>query len=291
MRRIALSLIAVSSLGLAACGGSSDKAADTTAAAASTGTGNACTEGRTLEAGTLTIATGNPAYSPWVENDKPEAKEGFEAAVAYAVAGALGFGDANIKWVRTDFDAAIQPGKKDFDINLQQFSITEERKQSVDMSESYYTTNQAVVGLAGSAAEGATSVAGLKAVKFGAQAGTTSLDFIKNVIKPDTEPFVYDDNAGAKAALEAKQIDAIVVDLPTAFYIAAVEIEGAKVIGQFPADAAVQADEFGFVLDKDSGLTSCVNAALSSLKADGSLEKATQTWLADKTSAPVITVS
>ena len=238
MRRLALSLLAVGSLGLAACGGS-DNAADTTApASADGGTGNACTEGRTLEAGTLTIATGNPAYSPWVENDAPEAKEGFEAAVAYAVAAELGFSDANVKWVRTDFDAAIQPGKKNFDFNLQQFSITDERKQSVDFSAPYYTTNQAVVGLAGSAAEGATSVADLKGVKFGAQVGTTSLGFIEDVIKPDTAPLVYDDNAGAKAALEAKQSDAIVVALPRAFSLAAVEIEGAKVIGQFPADAA-----------------------------------------------------
>ena len=290
MRRIALSILAVSSLGLAACGGS-DSASDTTAAAAAGGTGNDCTAGRTLEDGTLTIATGNPAYSPWVENDKPEAKEGFEAAFAYAVAGELGFDDAHVKWVRTDFDAAIQPGKKDFDFNLQQFSITEERKQTVDFSSGYYTTNQAVVGLTGSAAEGATTVADLKKVKFGAQAGTTSLDFIKNVIKPDTEPFVYDDNAGAKAALEAKQIDAIVVDLPTAFYISAAEIEGSKVIGQFPADATVKADEFGLVLDKGNQLLGCVNAAIATLKGNGKLAEMTQTWLADKTSAPVIAIS
>lgn len=291
MRRIALSLLAAGSIVLASCGGS-DTSTDTTAAAqTSAGTGNDCTNGRTLEQGTLTIATGNPAYSPWVENDKPEAKEGFEAAVAYAVAGELGFDDAHVKWVRTDFDAAIQPGKKNFDFNLQQFSITDERKQTVDFSSGYYTTNQAVVGLTGSAAEGATKVADLKKVKFGAQAGTTSLDFIKNVIKPDTEPFVYDDNAGAKAALEAKQIDAIVVDLPTAFYIAAVEIEGAKVIGQFPADATVKADEFGMVFDKGNQLAGCVNGALASLKGNGTLAEITQTWLADKTSAPVIALS
>ncbi|MFM7262886.1 MAG: ABC transporter substrate-binding protein, partial [Acidimicrobiales bacterium] len=234
MRRLTLSLMAVASLGLAACGGSSDSA-DTTAAAASGGAGNECTSGKTLAEGKLTIATGNPAYSPWVENDKPESKEGFEAAVAYAVAGQLGFSDENVTWVRTDFDSAIQPGAKNFDFNLQQFSITEERKANIDFSEPYYTTNQAVVALAGSAAAGATSVADLKDVKFGAQAGTTSLEFITSVIQPTNEPFVYDDNAGAKAALEAKQIDAIVVDLPTAFYIAAVEIDGASVVGQFPA--------------------------------------------------------
>ena len=290
MRRFALSLVLVGSLGLSACGGSTSSS-DTTAASSAAGTGNECVKGRTLETDTLTIGTGNPAYSPWVENDKPEAKEGFEAAVAYAVAGELGFDDAHVKWVRTDFDAAIQPGKKNFDFNLQQFSITDERKQTVDFSDPYYTTNQAVVGLAASAAEGATSVADLKKVKFGAQAGTTSLDFIKNVIKPDAEPFVYDDNAGAKAALEAKQIDAIVVDLPTAFYIAAVEIEGAKVIGQFPADANVKADQFGLVLDKGNELLSCVNAAIATLKSNGELDTITQTWLADKTSAPVIAVS
>ena len=290
MRRVATTLLIAGSLGLAACGGSSSSS-DTTAASAGAGTGNECAKDLTLEAGTLTIGTGNPAYSPWVENDKPESKEGFEAAVAYAVAGQLGYDDAHVKWVRTDFDAAIQPGKKNFDFNLQQFSITEERKQTVDFSAPYYTTNQAVVGLAGSAAEGATSVADLKKVKFGAQAGTTSLDFIRNVIKPDAEPFVYDDNAGAKAALQAKQIDAIVVDLPTAFYIAAVEIEGAKVIGQFPADANVKADQFGLVLDKGNQLLGCVDKAIAALKESGELDTITKTWLADKTSAPVIAVS
>ena len=290
MRRLTLSLVAVASLGLAACGGSSDSA-DTTAAAASGGAGNECTNGKTLAEGKLTIATGNPAYSPWVENDKPESKEGFEAAVAYAVAGQLGFTDENVTWVRTDFDSAIQPGAKNFDFNMQQFSITEERKANVDFSDPYYTTNQAVVALAGSAAAGATTVADLKDVKFGAQAGTTSLEFITSVIQPTNEPFVYDDNAGAKAALEAKQIDAIVVDLPTAFYIAAVEIEGASVVGQFPAQEGAAADQFGMVFDKGNALVSCVNEALAALEADGSLAAIVQTWLADKTNAPVIALS
>jgi polar amino acid transport system substrate-binding protein len=286
MRRIALSLLAVSALGLAACGGS-DSSSDTTAAAADTGsgTGNECTAGKTLAEGKLTIATGNPAYSPWVENDKPESKEGFEAAVAYAVAGALGYSDANVTWVRTGFDEAIQPGAKNFDFNLQQYTITDERKKTVSFSDPYYVTNQAVVGLAGSAAAGAKSIADLKGVKFGAQAATTSLDFINDVIQPDSEPFVYEDNAGAKAALEAKQIDAIVVDLPTAFYIAAVEIEGASVIGQF---AATSGDEFGMLFDLDNPLVDCVNEALASLNSDGTLAGLVQTWLADKTSAPVI---
>lgn len=278
--RATLALAAAASL-LAACGGT-----DGGTAASGEGTGNECTAGKTIADGTLTIATGNPAFSPWVENDAPESGEGFEAAVAYAVAGELGFADENVAWVRTGFDEAIQPGAKNFDFNLQQYSITPEREETVSFSEPYYTTNQAIVGYPDSLAGGATSVADLKGLKFGVQAGTTSLEFLETVIAPDTEAFVYDDNAAAKAALEAKQIDAIVVDLPTAFYIAAVEIEGAAVIGQFPA--AGSADEFGLLFDLDNPLVECVNAALASLRDSGDLAAIEQTWLADKTNAPVI---
>jgi polar amino acid transport system substrate-binding protein len=287
MRKIALSIAIVSSLVLAACGSSdSDSAATDTGAA-----GNECTNGKTLAEGKLTIATGNPAFGPWVENDAPESKEGFEAAVAYAVAGELGFDDANVVWTRTDFNAAIQPGKKDFDFNLQQFTITDERKETVSFSDSYYSTNQAIVALKDSPAAGATSVADLKDVKFGAQAGTTSLDFISEVIKPTTEAFAYDDNAGAKAALEAGQIDAIVVDLPTGFYISAVEIEGSAVIGQFPTSASATTDNFGFVFDLNNPLVECVNAALAALKDNGTLASIEKQWLSDKTNAPIISVS
>ena len=290
MRKLALSIAVTGSLLLAACGGS-DSSSDSTAAPAAGGTGNECTVGKTLNENTLTIGTGNPAYSPWVENDKPESKEGFEAAVAYAVAAELGFGDSAVTWVRTSFDEAIQPGKKNFDFNLQQFSISPEREKTVSFSTPYYSTNQAIVGLAGSAAAGATTIADLKDVKFGAQSGTTSLDFITNVLKPDAEPFAYDDNAGAKAALEANQIDAIVVDLPTAFYIAAVEIDGASVIGQFAADAGETSDQFGLVFDLENPLVSCVNTALATLKDNGTLAAIEKTWLADKTNAPVIAAS
>jgi len=268
---------------LAACGASNDEATTS-----GDGTGNECTAGKTIADGTLTIATGNPAFSPWVENDAPEQKEGFEAAVAYAIAAELGYSDEQVTWVRTGFDEAIQPGAKNFDFNLQQFSVTPEREQTVSFSDPYYTTNQAIVGYPDSLAGDATSVADLKGLKFGVQAGTTSLEFLQTVIAPDTEAFVYDDNAAAKAALEAKQIDAIVVDLPTAFYIAAVEIEGAAVIGQFPATAGGTADEFGLLFDLGNPLVECVNAALSSLRESGQLATIEQTWLSDKTNAPII---
>jgi len=261
-----------------------DSAPDSAAEGGSTD--DACTE--TIEDGVLTVATGEPAFFPWVIDDDPTTGEGFEAAVAYAVADEMGYPADSVTWVRTTFDAAIQPGAKDFDLNLQQFSITDERRQTVDFSLPYFTSNQAIVALEGSPAEGATSVADLKDVKFGAQAGTTSLDFINDVIQPSQEVFVYDDNVGAKAALEANQIDAAVFDLPTALYVSAVEIEGSSVIGQFPADSGGTTDQFGIVLEKDSPLTPCVDAAVQTLTDDGTLDALTQEWLSDNTGAPVI---
>ena len=272
-KRLAIILGSTAALGLASCGNDDSS--------------SACP---TIESDKLTIATGTPAFEPWVVGDAPESGEGFEAAVAYAVAGELGFTNENVVWVRTGFDEAIQPGAKNFDFNLQQYSITEERKATVSFSDPYYSTNQAVVGFADSPVASATKVSELKELKFGAQSGTTSLDFINNVIEPTKEPFVYDDNAGAKAALEAKQIDAIVVDLPTAFYISAVEIEGSKVIGQFPLSDAVAADNFGLLFDKDNKLVDCVNTALGALKESGKLAEIEKTWLADKTNAPVISL-
>jgi polar amino acid transport system substrate-binding protein len=294
--------LAAGSLVFAACGSDSDEAAETTEApetadtaaaddtatteAADAAAGDACSN--TIEDGTLTVATGNPAFFPWVIDDAPETGEGFESAVAYAVAAEMGYADDAVTWTRTDFDAAIQPGAKDFDVNLQQFSITDERKETIDFSLPYFTSNQAIVALEGSAAEGATSIADLKDVKFGAQAGTTSLEFITDVIQPSQEPFVYDDNVGAKAALEANQIDAAVFDLPTAIYVSGVEIEGSTVTGQFPAESGGATDQFGMVLEKDSPLTPCVDAAIQTITDNGTLDALTTEWLAENTGAPVI---
>jgi polar amino acid transport system substrate-binding protein len=285
MRKSLIGLLAVASIGLAACGGGSSSESSSEVVA---GGGNECTAGKTLAESTLTIGTGAPAYSPWVENDAPESGEGFEAAVAYAVAEQMGFAKENVTWVRTTFDEAIQPGAKNFDFNLQQYSITDERKETVSFSDSYYTTNQAMVGYADSPVASMTTLEELASVKFGVQSGTTSLDFVTNVIAPTTEPYVYDDNAAAKAALEAKQIDAIVVDLPTALYISAVEIEGTKVIGQFPAEAGGTTDEFGMVFDLDNPLVDCVNTALAQIRQVGTLDAIEQQWLSDNITAPVI---
>ena len=289
MRKIALTLAVSGSLLLASCGGG-DSASDSSEPAGKTyaSAAECVADNPTVEDGVLTIGTGDPAYEPWVIGDKPESKEGFEAAVAYAVAKQLGFEDSAVKWVRTTFDEAIQPGAKNFDFNLQQYTITEERKQNVAFSDSYYATNQAIVGLNDSAAKGATTLDAIKKLKLGAQAGTTSLDFITEVIQPDTEPFIYDDNAGAKAALEAKQINAAVFDLPTALYVSAVEIEGSSVLGQFPAQDGAEADQFGLVFDLENGLVECANIALADLKESGSLNDITAQWLSTSTNIPVI---
>jgi len=283
IRRLSVALAATSLLTLAACGGDDSSSSS----AEGTSTESDCA---TIAEGKLTIGTGSPAFSPWVENDAPESGEGFEAAVGMAIAAELGYEGENVVWVRTTFDEAIAPGEKNFDFNMQQYSITPEREETISFSDPYYSSNQAIVALADSPAEGATTVADLVDVKFGAQAGTTSLTFINDIIKPSNEAFVYDDNAGAKAALEAGQIDAIVVDLPTALYISAVEIEGTSVVGQFPGSAGGLTDDFGAVFTKDNPLVACVNTALAALKESGELAKIEQTWLSDNAGVPVISV-
>jgi len=283
IRRLSMALAATSLFTLAACGGDDSSSSS----AEGTSTESDCA---TIAEGKLTIGTGSPAFSPWVENDAPESGEGFEAAIGMAVAAELGYEGENVVWVRTTFDEAIAPGEKNFDFNMQQYSITPEREETISFSDPYYSSNQAIVALADSPAEGATTVADLVDVKFGAQAGTTSLTFINDIIKPTNEPFVYDDNAGAKAALEAGQIDAIVVDLPTGLYISAVEIEGTSVVGQFPGSAGGLTDDFGAVFTKDNPLVACVNTALAALKESGELAKIEQTWLSDNNGVPVITV-
>jgi polar amino acid transport system substrate-binding protein len=238
----------------------------------------------TIESGMLTIATGEPAYYPWVIDDAPESGEGFEAAVAYAVATQLGFSKDEVKWVRTTFDGAVTPGEKNFDFNLQQFSITEERKAAVDFSSPYYTAPQAIVSFKGSKIDGKLSIADLKDAKLGAAVGTTSLDAIESQL--GLKPSVFNDNAAGVSALKNKQIDGLVVDLPTAFYLSGVEIENGIIVGQLPSTGS--GDQFGLLLTKGSALTTCVSGAVDAITADGTLTSITDTWLATNTGSPVL---
>ncbi len=241
---------------------------------------------KTVTPGKLTIATGEPAYSPWVEDNDPASGKGFEAAVAYAVAGKLGFANADVVWVRSTFDAAIAPGAKDWDFNLQQFSITEERRNAVDFSSPYYTTAQAVVSLKGSPVAGATTVAELKGALLGAQTGTTSHRMLTETVAPTTAPSVFNNSQDTVQALKGGQVDAIVVDLPTALYLVAAELDGGVVVGQF-ADTS-GGDQFGLVLPKGSALTAAVTGAVDALRADGTLDSLAKTWLSDSVNVPVL---
>jgi len=238
----------------------------------------------TVTSGKLTIATGQPAYYPWIIDDKPETGNGFEGAVAYAVAKQLGFDAADVVWVRTTFDSAVTPGAKNFDFNLQQFSITADRQKAVDFSSPYYTAPQAIVSFKGSKIDGKTSIADLKGAKLGAAVGTTSLDAISNQI--GATPQVFNDNAAGVSALKNKQIDGLVVDLPTAFYLSGVEVPNGLIVGQLPSTGA--GDQFGLLLSKGSKLTSCVSKAVDAITADGTLAKITDKWLATDAGAPVL---
>ena len=238
----------------------------------------------TIESGKLTIATGEPAYYPWIIDDAPETGNGFEGAVAYAVAKQLGFTNDEVVWVRTTFDSAVTPGAKNFDFNLQQFSITAERSAAVDFSSPYYTAPQAIVSFKGSKIEGKSSIAELKDAKLGAAVGTTSLDAIQNQI--GIKPQVFNDNAAGVSALKNGQIDGLVVDLPTAFYLSGVEVTNGLIVGQLPSSGS--GDQFGLLMAKGSALTSCVSAAVDAITADGTLAAITDKWLATDAGAPVL---
>ncbi|MEC5170768.1 ABC transporter substrate-binding protein [Glaciihabitans sp. GrIS 2.15] len=240
-----------------------------------------------LASGKLTVGTGQPAFFPWVIDNKPQSGKGFESAVAYAVAAKLGFAKKDVVWVRSTFDQAIAPGNKDFDFNVQQFSITNERKANVDFSSPYYETTQTVITIAGSKADSAKSISDLRGLLVGAQTGTTSFDAIEKQIKPNSGAQAFNSNDDAKLALQSGTIDALVVDLPTAFYLTGAELKGGKIIGQLPKQTGT-GDQLGLVLAKDSPLTKKVTAAVDALRSDGTLDTLAATWLANSADAPVL---
>lgn len=240
-----------------------------------------------LNDGQLTIATDSPAYEPWFVNNDPTNGKGFESAVAYAIGNELGFRRNEVEWVREPFNKSYQPGAKDFDFDINQISYKPERAKAVDFSDSYYDVEQAVVALQGSPAARAKSLTDLAQHKLGAQIGTTSYEAITDVIKAKPDPSVYDTNNDAIAGLKAKQVDGIVVDFPTALYMAAVQIEGGTVVGRLPQQGE-QGEYFGLVFEKGNPLVECVNEALATLRENGTLEQLEQRWLAGRANAPVL---
>lgn len=228
--------------------------------------------------GKLTLGTDDPAYAPWFVDNKPANGKGYESAVGYAVAKALGYDKSSVVWTKVPFNNAITPGKKAFDLDLNQVSISADRAKAVDFSSGYYDVTQAVVTYRGSKIAGAKQVSALKGAKLGAQVGTTSYTAIVNQIKPSAKPAVFDTNDQAVQALKNHQIDGIVVDLPTAFYMTGAQLDDGVIAGQLPA-AGDKPEQFGAVLSKGSPLTSCVTKAVNGLRADGRLTTLAETWL------------
>jgi polar amino acid transport system substrate-binding protein len=241
---------------------------------------------QTHTAGTLTIATDQPAYPPWFDSDKPENGKGYEGAVAAAVATKLGFTPADVKWTRVQFNSVFKPTPKNWDFDINQISITAKRKAAIDFSSPYYDVSQAVVTTKGSKAAHAKTLADLKGMTIGAQVGTTSLDAIKSVIAPTKNPRVYNSNHDVVAALKNGQIDALVTDLPTAFYVAFGQLDNGKLVGQLSSTGGAP-EQFGLALEKNSPLTTCVSKAVDELRADGTLDTLVDKWLSQG-GAPVL---
>lgn len=296
MRTAALVTAAALVVALATACGSTNKSASSTGVGTSA---TSCTPDQLnlVKTGQLTVATDNPAFPPWFGGGTPKGStwkfndpstgKGYESAVAYAVAKKLGFQRSAVKWVVVPFEQLFKPGKSSFDFDINQVSVTPQRKQSVTFSDSYYDTNQALVAIKGTPITKAKTLAELKKYKLGAQLGTTSYDYIVKNIKPDKQPAVYNTSNDVNSGLKAHSIDGIVVDLPTAFIITgAEEVPNSVVVGRFPAIGGK--DHFGMVLAKGNELVTCLNKAISELKADGTLTQLQNKWISSAANAPVL---
>jgi len=288
-RLVLLLLAAVLALAASGCGGDGNSSTEGEAK------GTSCVKDdlNLVNAGQFTVGTDNPAYPPWFGGDEkspwkvsdPTSGKGFESAVAYAVAKKLGFNKSEVTWIRVPFNTAFAPGPKKFDVDINQISFKPVRAKAVDFSNSYYDVNQAMVVLKGTPIARAEGIDQLKPYKLGAQLGTTSYDFIQHRIKPAKQPAVFDTNDAAVQALKNKQIDGLVVDLPTAFYVTAAQVENSRILGQFESTTK---EHFGMVLEKGNSLTQCVNSALAQLRTDGTLQNIQDQWLSKVAGAPVL---
>jgi polar amino acid transport system substrate-binding protein len=310
MPRIRILIVGLVALFAAACGPSGATTAPTAAAATQAATQaavvspaptpDACAAAnlKTLTAGKITIGADNPAYPPFYipDDTKPAGSvwelgdptngKGLESATAYAIAQQLGFTRDQVTWVVAPFNNVIQPGPKSFDIYLTQVSYSADRAKVVDLSDGYFDLNQAVVALASNPISQVTTVAGLKPFKLGAQVGTTSYQYIVDQIKPTKDPAIYDTNDAAITALGAGQIDGIVADLPSTFFMRDAQLTGGQIVGSLPTAAGASVEHFSVLLDKGSPLTACVNAAIAELKTDGSLAAISNQWIAKTGGAP-----
>jgi polar amino acid transport system substrate-binding protein len=285
-RLIALALVVTALAVLVACGDDDDDdGGGGPTEAATTEQADACATDQLAvkNAGQLTVGTDKPAFPPYFVDDDPTNGKGFESAVAYAVADELGFTKDEVEWTVVPFNASYAPGPKEFDFDINQISITPQREKVVDFSLPYYTAPQAVVTPKNSEFANAETFADLEGATVGVQIGTTSLDAVNQVMQPAEEPKVFNDSNDVVTALKQDQVDAVVVDLPTAFYVTAAQVPNSKIVGQFSAPGG---DSFGLLLEKDSELTECLDQAIAALDESGQLEQITNKWMGAAAGAP-----
>ena len=284
-RLIALALVVAAMAVLAACGSDDDDEGGGDGASTGAEQADACTKDQLAlaKAGQLTVGTDKPAFPPYFVDDDPTNGKGFESAVAYAVAKELGFSKGEVEWTVVPFNSSYAPGPKDFDFDINQISITPQRANAVDFSSPYYTAPQAVVAPKNSEFANAQSFAELQGATIGVQIGTTSLDAATQVIQPSEDPKVFNDSNDVVTALKQGQVDAVVVDLPTAFFVTAAQVPDSKIVGQFSAPGG---DSFGLLLEKDSELTECLDQAIAALEESGQLEQITGKWMGAAAGAP-----
>ena len=285
LSRLGILLLALLAILIVAAGCGEDESDDSESTASVSASDCTPEQLETKTEGTLTVATDSPAFPPYFEDDDPTNGKGFESAVAFAIADQLGFEESEVEWMVEPFNSSYAPGPKDFDFDVNEISITEKRAEQVDFSSPYYEAEQAVVALKDSEAAQAASLADLADAQFGVQIGTTSLDAVEEVIQPSEESQVYDTSNDVVSALKQGQVDAVVVDVPTAFFLTATQVPEATTVGQFPAPGG---DQWGALLEKDSPLTDCISFAIDELDSSGQLAELEQQWMSEATDAPVL---
>ncbi len=273
----AAALLAGLALVLAACGGGDEDAAAPATEAPADAAENCTVDALPLyAAGTLTVATGSEVYPPWMMDNDPAGGVGFENGLVYALAEEMGFTAEQVSWVGTDFFEAIAAGPKEYDFNIQQYSITPDRTEVVSFSAPYYEPDKAVIALPDSAVTAATSFEELRTANWGATVGTTDLDYLENVIGVE-DVAVFNDQASVFLALSAGEIDATVAAIPTALYVTAVQAPDTRIVALLPKDAADAG--LGMLFEKDSPLIPCVDAALERLFAAGTVDELVAQYL------------
>jgi polar amino acid transport system substrate-binding protein len=270
--RTRLAAIAIVALTLAACGGD-DEASAPAGGAEGGGSGlQLKTEGQLTVgaefpvAGFLELPIENPT--------------GFEVDFAKALAEELGV--AKVEWVNTPFSGLFSPAPKNFDMAINEITITDERARVVDFSDPYFDANQGFLVTKGGPGENARSIADMNDLQFGFQATTTGGDYITKTIKPDKQPREYSTLGAATRALANGQIDAFVMDVAI----------GSSLVKELPDEIAMTGqfttgEQYGVLFEKGNPLRARVNEAIAAVKSSGRLEEMQAEWFPGTEDLPV----